>query len=386
MKFIKSLAVILCFVLLLSHPANAQNSAGFIDVHMHLSGDSNQSGSGRPPGPMRKMGPGNRPGRPFPGGKPGAGSGSSLVRDYGAPAEALIAMMDDLGIAKAVIMPPPQRSTEQLGAYTYKDLLPAIKKYPGRLVLGAGGGSLSPMIIGNAPDAITDALRQEFERKALKLIEDGTKVFGEMAALHFSFNQRHGFSQVPADHPLFLLLADIAAKNDIPIDLHMEAVPKDQNLPAKLVGVSPNNPSTIKAALPGFESLLTHNRKARIVWQHVGWDNTGHMNVDLLRRLLTTHSNLYMALKVVAKDKESFRYTDNDILDDAGKVRSEWLTLFKEFPDRFVIGADEFVGTAGKPRRTGPPSLNETWSLIKQLPKNLQTKIGRENAARIYHL
>jgi hypothetical protein len=65
------------------------------------------------------------------------------------------------------------------------------------------------MIIGNSSDAVTDSLRQEFEQKAFQAIKDGAKVFGEMAALHFSFSQRHGFSQTPADHPLFLLLADI---------------------------------------------------------------------------------------------------------------------------------------------------------------------------------
>ncbi len=33
-------------------------------------------------------------------------------------------------------------------------------------------------------------------------------------------------SPKPPDHPLFLVLAEVAAKYGIPIDLHMEAVPE----------------------------------------------------------------------------------------------------------------------------------------------------------------
>ena len=53
----------------------------------------------------------------------------------------------------------------------------------------------------------------------------GAAGFGEMAAEHFSGGTPYQFA--PPDHPLFLLLADIAARHDVPIDQHMNAVPRD---------------------------------------------------------------------------------------------------------------------------------------------------------------
>ena len=72
----------------------------------------------------------------------------------------------------------------------------------------------------------------------------------------------------------------------------MEAVVKNTPLPENLRAISKKNPSTLNANIPAFERLLKHNRKAKIVWQHVGWDNVGQMNISLLRKMLTAHPNL----------------------------------------------------------------------------------------------
>jgi hypothetical protein len=90
-------------------------------------------------------------------------------------------------------------------------------------VLG-GRGSLNAMI----QDAITagetsEKLRRKFEARAIAIIKDGAVGFGEMAAEHLSFFSEHPYESAPPDHPLFLLLADIAARLGVPIDLHMEA-------------------------------------------------------------------------------------------------------------------------------------------------------------------
>lgn len=358
--------------------ATAASQTGYIDVHMHLNGRY-QTGGGPPEG---RMGP-----RPGPRGGPGGGrAGRGVAEDYEAAAANLIAMMDRIGVAKAIVMPPPQRPNQR-GGYTYQKLLGAVRRYPDRLVLAAGGGELNPLIVGTPAKEVTPDIRAEFKRKAQQIIDDGAKALGEMTALHFSFRNGHPFEQVDPDHPLFLLLADIAADNNVPIDLHIEAVPKDQALPERLVGFSSENPSMIKGNIPGFERLLAHNRKARIVWQHVGWDNTGHMTTALLRRLLEAHSNLYMALKRVSPQGEKFRASDNNFVDDEGNLRAEWLKLFGDFSDRFVIGADEFVGVPGHADlKHHPIALEDTMAILKQLAPGLRQKIGRENAARIYRL
>jgi predicted TIM-barrel fold metal-dependent hydrolase len=269
---------------------------------------------------------------------------------------------------------------------SYRELLGAVRRYPDRLFLAAGGGELSPMITGTGPEAVTPEIRARFERTAEAIVRDGARAFGEMTALHYSFHANHPFIQVDADHPLFLLLADIAARNDLPIDLHMEAVPLDQATPAALIQRSSANPPVTRASIPGLERLLAHNRRARVVWVHVGWDNTGHMTADLVGRLLAAHPNLYCSLKFVRRDLEAFR-TGVDLVDEGGAgFRPEWTRLFARFGDRFMVGSDEFVGTGPGGRRIGPPSFADTWALIRELPPPLRPKIAHENARRVYRL
>jgi predicted TIM-barrel fold metal-dependent hydrolase len=312
----------------------------------------------------------------------GPGPRSEGESDYEAAGKNLLEHMDRYGIARALLMPPPRtrgnERPDEIGA-----LKKLVKDYPQRFALAAGGDVLSPMIHETKADAVTKEIRERFEREALRLAAEGVKAFGELSALHLSFNEDHVFEETLPDHPLFLALADISAKTGIPIDLHMEAVEKEMATPA---GFGDRNPEMLKANIPALERLLKHNRKARIVWQHIGWDNTGQMTLDLLRRLLKGHENLFMALRIeeraVTRDKKPMPHR---IVDRQGKVVAEWAALLEEFPDRFVIGSDEFFTRPGSPKRW-PQSFEETWRMLDQLKEELAAKIGRENAKRIYNL
>ena len=99
----------------------------------------------------------------------------------------------------------------------------------------------------------------------------------------------------PPDHPLYLLLADLAAEHNVPIDIHMEAVPQDMPLPPDLK--SPPNAARLHANIAAFERFLAHNPRAKVIWAHLGSDFTGFRTVELDRRLLQTHPNLYMEIK-----------------------------------------------------------------------------------------
>ncbi len=339
----------------LSEEYTSHNTA-FIDVHLHLLGLSHSRGSGS--------------------------SGGSQQKDHEIAAQNLIEHMDRYGVAKGLIMPPPMtRDVASRASEDYSALLQMSQRYPGRLFVAGGGHNLQPMIHGIAPDEVTKADRAKFEAEAEKLVRDGVKAFGEMTALHLSFSKKHSFHQCAPDHPLYLLLADIAARADIPIDLHMEAVPRDMPLPK---GFGERNARTLTANIAGLERLLKHNRKARIVWQHIGWDNTGYMTVDLLRRLLGAHANLYLALRV---EERPFTMggtpMPNRVVDRDGSVRLEWQKLLEDFPDRCVIGTDEFFGVPGVSSRA-PQSFEETWRMLDEMPDELADKIGRKNAARIY--
>ena len=336
---------------------------GFVDVHMHLDGVQ---------------------GRPAMRGRAKMRKQQTDAGDNTTSADHLIAMMDKYGVRKAIVMPPPQTPSQRGGYTPYTALLDSVKKYPGRLILGAGGGELNPMIHETNASEVSEEIREAFKAKASEIVRAGAHVFGEMTALHICMNPKHHYEATPPDHPLFFLLADLAAQYDIPIDLHMEAIAEDLPTPKKFRDACDENPPVLSATLPAFERLLEHNRRARIVWQHIGWDNFGQMNPSLFRRLLAKHSNLYLAIKAVP-NAETARM--NRIHDDDYIVLPEWLELFESFPDRIVVGADEFAraeNTQGGYKK--PPFFDATWKTLMSLPPKLRKQIGGENAARIYRL
>ena len=251
----------------------------------------------------------------------------------------------------------------------------AEKKSPGTFAFLGGGGTLNAMIqeamrSGNAGGEV----RRKFRQRAEAIVHQGAVGFGEMTAEHFAGATPYQYA--PPDHPLFLLLADVAAQHGVVIDLHMEAVPAAMELPSDLK--SPPNPSELHDNIAAFERLLAHNPRANIVWAHAGSDNTGYRTPDLCRRLLQAHANLYMQIKVdpVSPGK-------NYPLDAAsGRIEPEWLQLFQEFPDRFVIGTDQHYPMPA----AGPQRWQAAVLLLNQLPGDLRRKIGTENAVRIYRL
>lgn len=349
----KTLACLASLVLIVDASAAQDPAAGkkkYVDVHLHL-----QPGKGR-------RGP-----------------------DFEPAAKLLIEKMDRLGVAKALVMPPPGITTGAGSKYSDEALLDVIKNHADRFVLVAGGASLMPMIHGADAAKVTQDVEAQFDKKAEALLKAGAKAFGEITAMHLSLHDEHPYIAPPPDHPLLKRLADIAAKNDVPIDWHMEAIPEEIALPKGINKRSSHNPERLPATIPAFEKLLDHNPKARIVWQHIGWDNTGGMTVDLLRRLLKGHANLFMALRV--EDRPLTLGGDpmpNRVVDRDGKVKPDWLELIKEFPDRFVIGTDEFIGPPSA--RQMPKSFESTWAIVDQLPADVADKVGRANATAIYGL
>jgi predicted TIM-barrel fold metal-dependent hydrolase len=261
--------------------------------------------------------------------------------------------------------------------------------HPGRLYLVDGGATLKPFIAETDPARVDASVRADFRARAQAILAGGAVAFGEMIALHFCLGPTHSYQHTPADHPLFLLLAEIAAERNVPIDIHMEAVAAERETPPGLLRACAKNPERLPASLPAFERLLAHRRDARIVWQHVGWDNLGEATVDLYRRLMSKHPNLHLSLRVeLRREQVGTRGMPmpNRIVDDAGAVLPEWLALLREFSDRVMIGADEFVGPSGGLTTEPNASFRTTWDMLEQLPEDLRNKIGRENAIRVYRL
>jgi predicted TIM-barrel fold metal-dependent hydrolase len=277
-------------------------------------------------------------------------------------------------LAKLVFMPSPFTLADA-SRFDVERLLPGARKFAGRIYLLGGGGTLNPMIMEAARTGDAGAeIQKKFKERAEAVLAAGAVGFGEMAAEHFPSSTPYEYA--PPDHPLFLLLADIAAQHDVPISIHMEAVLRDMDLPAPLK--SPPNPPRLHANIAAFERLLSHNPRAKIVWAHLGWDNTGYRTPELMRKLLDAHPNLYMEIKVDPVDTGKSAPMANGA---SGTIKPDWLKLLGDFPDRFVIGTDQHY-----PESSGPQRWQAAVLLFNQLPAEVRRKIGTENAIRIYHL
>lgn len=308
-------------------------------------------------------------------------------QDFGGALRAALAVMDPARIRKMVVMPPPQ-VRGQPGLYDYDSFISAIKRHPTRFAFLGGGGSLNAMLQEAGQETtISDRLRRRFEEQAVEILRQGAAGFGEITAHHLSHMQDHPYESVPADHPLLLLLADIAARHDVVVDFHFDPVASDMKLPEGLS--SPPNPPLLRANVAAFERLLEHNRKAKIVWAHAGSDPLGHWTADLSRRLLEKHPNLYMSLRMGPG-----RAPQNHPLTRAGEIKPEWLRLLQDFPDRFVMGGDQFfvspsVTGAGPGvvfSQRAPTVRERTRVFLGALPPDLARRIGYENAIRLYKL
>ncbi len=293
-----------------------------------------------------------------------------------------IGRIDGAGIRRLIVMPPPMISggaNYEIESYRF-----AKEAYAGRILPGGGGGSLNGMIHSGAPDSVTDDRKRAFRARAEEIVAAGAVVFGEIALHHMSLSPmgpNHPYESTPADHPLMLLLADIAAEKNLPIDVHLDAVPEDMSLPGRPV-FNRGNPATLRENLAAFERLLARNRGARIVWAHAGSDPLGARTVQVQRGLLTRHPNLFMSLRLNAGGPPAVA-----ALDDDRRLKPFWLALLEEFPDRFVVGSDFFHSPAGSAGR-GPAeeSLGNYRAALAQMPAGLAEAIAHRNAERIYRI
>ncbi|MCA1979732.1 MAG: amidohydrolase [Thiobacillus sp.] len=348
-------AVQIVFLMMVSTLARA---VGVIDTHAHLVAGG--------PGSVR----------------------ADYFKDFTASARKAIEIMDQQGIQTTLIMPTPQRH-DNWNRYDYAEFLAALRPYHDRFAFLGGGALLNSLILKSAETGqVSDEDRKLFTDNAEMILRDGAVGFGEMAAEHFGlgkFGAFHSYQSAPPDHELFLLLADIAASHDVPIDLHMELIPEDMPLPDRPGLRKPPNPDKLRANLAAFERLLSHNRGAKIIWVHAGWDVTGTRDIPTMRRLLKRHPNLYMSLKLTARvGVPKSRPVDGD-----GRIKEAWVDLFKDFPDRFMVGTDAFYdgGNDWGPALTPAAGLVEMpMQLLRQLPEDLASKIGHENARRLYKL
>ena len=295
----------------------------------------------------------------------------------------IIEEMDRHGVSKTFIVPPPMpEHMPQNMLYDAEEIVSAIKGNP-RFAFLAGGGSLNQMILGTNPGNVSESDKKRFRERALKILRAGALGFGEVTAHHLSLpgmGQDHAFSATAPDHPLLLLLADIAAEHDVPIDIHLDAVPADMVIPERLA--AQQNPRNLKENMTAFERLLAHNRKAKFVWSHTGSDPPMRRTVNMVRQLLDKNENLYTSIRIIRTGP-----APAIPLDDTGKLKEDWRQLLSDHRERFFLQSDLFYQIAPPLIGRGPrDSLALVRQLLSQLPDDEARLIAYENARRVYKL
>ena len=310
------------------------------------------------------------------------GTGHEDQLDWEGAETNALKLMDENGVSAAIILPTPGIEGRGPGDDRFAGLLRMVGRHPGRFRAAGGGSTLNPLVIATNPDGANEDIRRRFAARAEEIMAAGGVGFGELAALHYSFFDEHPYEEARPDHPLFLLLADIAARHDVPMDIHMEAVARDQPISQEMHGISPNNPDHVHENVSTFERLLAHNRKARIIWVHLGMDNTGDRTVELTRRLLRDHPNLYISITGFQR-----AVGENWLLLPGRGLNPEWRALIVEFPERFMIGSDILF----QPPRVWhafPQPIKRAIEIVRTpyLPPAVARKVAFENVQNVYRL
>lgn len=311
------------------------------------------------------------------------------IMPAGMSVEEIIQNMDTEGIDTMVIVETPTAIYKGTSQVDY-GIPSASEKYPSRFISLYGGEAITLL------DAVVKKGRytQSEEKKYTTLIEDAMKSgkykgFGEIALRHISIGGEGADVTIPGDHPWMFIMSDIAAKYNVPIDIHMDIVGGEDD------------------GIAGLEKLLDHNSKTKIIWSHTAWSRTNYKSgsLELMGQLLKKHPNLYSSIKIQTETAFMDGEMKQESQEGAGRgskqqgstsgeiepspqqgatsgINPEWLALFKEYPERFMMGSDIKPGE----RPNEFTYIKAHRKFLEQLPTEILKQIERENAEKIFQI
>jgi hypothetical protein len=95
------------------------------------------------------------------------------------------------------------------------------------------------------------------------------------------------------------------------------------------------------------------------------------------------HPNLYASIRPGARGGPP----QPVLFDGQMNVKPGWQALLRDFPDRFVLGSDQFhPPSSGGGRRTPREGFENLVKLLDQLPPPIARAVASENPARLFKL
>lgn len=145
-----------------------------------------------------------------------------------------------------------------------------------------------------------------------------------------------------------------AGDNNLPIWIHSDIGDPISNKPTFLYEM---------------EEAIKNNPKTKMVWCHIG--DTREVDIkglaDTTKRLLNDYDNLYYDISWVV-------YEQIIVPDSTGIPSQEWIDVFEQFPDRFMVGSDK-IGDFSKYEET----IRKYDVLFNALPKEVAQKLAYDN-------
>lgn len=131
-----------------------------------------------------------------------------------------------------------------------------------------------------------------------------------------------------------------------------------------------------------FKPVCQQHGNVRFLWAHTG----GILPPDEAIKILKVCPNVWM--EVSARDPWHY----GGLVDDQGKLRSEWKLVFIQYPDRFMVGTDPVWHAHQRERWY---EADEGWlhyqdfinfhrKWLAQLPDDVERKIRLDNAMRFF--
>ncbi len=114
------------------------------------------------------------------------------------------------------------------------------------------------------------------------------------------------------------------------------------------------------------ETLLSHNKKLKVIWAHAGMSEPP----SVIRKMMDRYVCLWIGL--------SFRADD---ISRNGKLDPDWQSLFMRHPNRFLIGTDTYV--AERWAFYGE-LVAEHRAWLAKLPRRVAEMIAYRNAVRLF--
>lgn len=317
----------------------------------------------------------------------------ATVSSASASAQDLVDMMASNGVSLMVLMSEPEASYEAddvtsagqvsffasysssfRNMYGGSELQPMLfaRGYNGTLpitsaIVYPNGGTFSAQNIADFTAINTEAeggaWETLFRSRATTAAQSGQYVgFGELGPLHESSKSGQPYISYDIDTPWMLWLSDLAADNNMVMDIHAEAT------------------ATI---LTQFATLLSHNTDTKIIWAHAGWTNldTSVATAAVFTQMLADHPNLYLDLKMRAGEEGG----DTSPVDSAGVIKSEWLTLLTTYADRIMVGTDaKYWSSSATVEALFDPSYSSLNAMLEQLPSATAVKIRATTARTLF--